>query len=184
MGVFGSSGQRGSPRPEAPGEGRRGRGGIGAPGVLGLLLLGLLAWLAVPMVRHSINHASFERKFRHLPLPADTTVVATVSRFGLLSGSGNHCDSIAVSLLRSTLPRARLEAFYQTRTTEAAEGSMPVELHVEPLGDAAHPENLYTLLSFDPREAFRHELAQTHAGALYVLYAADHYPANSDFRCH
>jgi len=160
------------------------RRGPGIGTLVLVLFVGLVAWLLYPMVRHNVLLARFERGVRAVPLPPGTSVVATTSRFGLLSGNGNHCDYLAVSLLSSTLPREGLQAHFAGRTARAAEHGGEVELRVVPLGDAAHPDDLRFYAGFDARTEFHRELSGAPAGGLFLLYAMDQYSADMDFRCH
>ncbi|HQL54922.1 MAG TPA: hypothetical protein PLQ87_09460, partial [Phycisphaerae bacterium] len=57
-----------------------------------------------------------------LPLPAQTTKLASVSRVGLLAGNGNHCDYAVAEMHSTKLGRDEILRHYNQQSVPNPEG--------------------------------------------------------------
>ena len=83
--------------------------------VVGTVLALLLVLLVVEVVTIARNNTRFDEWKSELldhPVPPNSILLETGSRFGLLWGNGNHCDGEAWMILRSDLSATELERHY------------------------------------------------------------------------
>lgn len=85
---------------------------------VGLLVVAALVAIiaAPPVVITLVNDAAareVEAELRDLPLPEGTVVVDSSSAAGKFNGNGNGMQYLGGLLIRSDLPLAQLQAFYQ-----------------------------------------------------------------------
>jgi hypothetical protein len=131
------------------------------------------------MSQHDARLAHIERALEMLPLPPGTKRLGSYSRVGLLSGSGNHCDYLAIMVLGGPVERASLEEFYRHHTVPTPE-EYPLEVRIGAGGLEPAPEYDDSLLAHDWKSALPFKGQQ--ATVVYV-FDAGHHPA-ADPRCH
>ena len=114
----------------------------------GLLLVGgvllSLVLCTFPILYNRLTLLVFSQRLFGYPLPPDTEVISRQMQVGVLTGNGNHCDFLASMLLRTTLGKQEIEAYYEDVTfpsvgensTMAAmsglDGVLPVLLEFDP----------------------------------------------------
>jgi hypothetical protein len=128
---------------------------------------------------HNARLAQIEQELAALPLPQGMERLGVYSRVGLLSGSGNHCDYLAVMVLRGDVERAVLEEFYRRHTVSSPDG-YPLEIRIGAGRRQPAPEHEGILWDFEWLGAFPTEEQQVR-----LVYTFDGgLEPEDDPRCH
>lgn len=129
--------------------------------------------------RHNRFLARLRTSLSSLPLPAQTTKLASVSRVGLLAGNGNHCDYAVAEMHSTKLGRDEILRHYNQQSVPNPEG--PSRFGVEVAffdGNSPPTFGLYDPL-FSCAEASPGELRYV-VGVILIGY----HDAGFDPRCH
>ena len=82
-----------------------------------LIIIGIIVVYSVCyfFIIPKLNNQTLERfsqRLTSVALPPNTQQIQQVDEVGQLSGSGDHCDYLSAIMLKTTLPKAELENYY------------------------------------------------------------------------
>lgn len=149
-----------------------------------IALLGAVTW-RIPL--HNVNLRAFQRSFAALSHPSESQLVMELSEFGNF-GESNHCDYVVGEFRSTSLPRGKIEQYYEStsipspdRTQHAWDGEPPAWNEVEV---AFEDDGIFQWYPWSEWWS-RVERSSLPSEKTYLIFAsADGYPPRGDYRCH
>ena len=142
--------------------------------------------LGTDYLSNSRSLRRMEASLGELPLPPQTEMIANHSRFGILSGNGNHCDFFVGASFRSTLAPEAIREHYARLTflnpvtfkQEAYKLSIIESVQSFSSSVGWFPD------SMDRPDAWSVSSQDFASGTVFIVSIHRSYEANNDCRCH